>query len=73
MLKTTVLTGEAAGTEYDKTGGGSNVICIDLNVSYLPGKYIDGKQGEKLTEIVSRFFLLNGINKSFRIDGTQKF
>ena len=41
-----LLTGQAAGTEYDKIGGGSNVICIDLNVSHTPGKYIDGNQGE---------------------------
>ena len=39
-------TGVAAGSKHNEHGGGSNVICIDLNVSYTPGKYRDGNQGE---------------------------
>ena len=39
-------TGVAAGSKYVEHGGGSNVICIDLSVSYTPGKYQDGNQGE---------------------------
>ena len=41
--------GVAAGSKYSEHGGGSNVICIDLNVSYTPGKYQDGNQGETLS------------------------
>ena len=39
-------TGVAAGSKHNQHGGGSNVICIDLNVTYTPGKYQDGNQGE---------------------------
>ena len=40
-----MLTGVSA-TEYSgHTGGGSNLLCLNLNISYTEGKYVDGFQG----------------------------
>ncbi|XP_077966125.1 uncharacterized protein LOC120335327 [Styela clava] len=40
-----VYSGLAAGTHYSHTGGGANHICLDFNVDYTPGTYVEGGQG----------------------------
>ena len=47
-----MLTGVSA-TEYNgHTGGGSNVLCLNLNISYTEGKYVDGFQGNSYVLIM---------------------
>ena len=40
-----LFTGIAASSHYNAWGGGSNVLCLDLNVSYT--NYVSGSQGMK--------------------------
>lgn len=37
--------GLVAGSHNTDTGGGSNYLCIDLNITYTYGRYQDGYQG----------------------------
>ena len=47
-----MLTGVSATGHYNHPGGGSNVLCINLNISYTEGKYVDGFQGNSYVLIM---------------------
>jgi len=40
------LTGIAAGAHYTHTGGGANLLCLEYNVTYNSGQFIDDFQGK---------------------------
>uniref|UniRef100_H2Y556 Uncharacterized protein n=1 Tax=Ciona savignyi TaxID=51511 RepID=H2Y556_CIOSA len=40
-----VYKGVAAGSHYNHYGGGPNLICIHENITYTPGKFVNGFQG----------------------------
>lgn len=40
-----VYSGLAATSHHGHTGGGSNFLCLDFNVTYTPGKFVNGNQG----------------------------
>ncbi|XP_039258726.2 uncharacterized protein LOC120335300 [Styela clava] len=40
-----VYSGYMAASYYANTGSGANYMCLHHNVSYTPGKYVEGSQG----------------------------
>ena len=57
--------GIAVGSHNTHTGGGANVLCTDLNVSYTAGHYLNGHQGRNLDQVV---FLKKKYNSAYCAD-----
>ena len=69
-----MLTGVSANEYHGHTGGGSNVLCINLNISYTEGKYVDGIQGNSYLFIELSLKMFNFVLRlSFSCNGITKY
>ena len=59
-----MLTGVSATEHHNNPGGGSNLLCLNLNISYTEGNYVDGFQGDSY--VYSYHFIITQ-NVQFRL------
>ena len=58
-----MLTGVSATEHHNNPGGGSNILCLNLNISYTEGKYVDGFQGNSYILMILKKKILNKCTK----------